>query len=111
MDKIPKQKDLEGTYKDLCNFLQIAYGEGKNTFFSLDLERFCKRYERNLSKTRQVLRLFEQVGIFSLASSHEQQMRLRLTASTDHITTYLNQSSTAAMVLEYLMRQSSHLIS
>ena len=111
LDKIPKQKDLEGTYKDLCNFLQIAYGEGKDTFFSLDLERFCKRYERNLSKTRQVLRLFEQVGIFSLASSHEQQMRLRITASTDHITTYLNQSSTAAMVLEYLMRQSSHLIS
>ena len=111
LDKIPKQKDLEGTYKDLCNFLQIAYGEGKNTFFSLDLERFCKRYERNLSKTRQVLRLFEQVGIFSLASSHEQQMRLRITASTYHIRTYLNQSSTAAMVLEYLMRQSSHLIS
>ena len=110
LDKIPQQQDLEGTYKDLCNFLQIAYGEGKDTFFSLDLERFCKRYKRNLSKTRRVLLLFEQVGVFSLASSQEQQMRVGITASTDRITAFLHQASTAAKVLEYLMRQSANFL-
>ena len=51
LDRIPSKNDIQETYKDLCNFLQIAYGEGKDELYSLDLNRFCKRYKKSLSKT------------------------------------------------------------
>ena len=33
LDKIPKQKDLEGTYKDLCNFYRLLMGKARILFF------------------------------------------------------------------------------
>ena len=57
LDRIPSKNDIQETYKDLCNFLQIAYGEGKDELYSLDLNRFCKRYKKSLSKTEHTLRL------------------------------------------------------
>ncbi len=33
LDSLPTPQDIEGTYKDLCNFLQIAYGEEKTASF------------------------------------------------------------------------------
>ena len=44
LNRIPGKSYIEDLYRDLCNFFQIAYGEGKNNKFSLDLVSFCKRY-------------------------------------------------------------------
>ena len=34
LDKIPTTADIKNIYKDLCNFFQIAYGEGKSSYYS-----------------------------------------------------------------------------
>ena len=106
LKKIPTSSDIENLYKDLCNFFQIAYGEGKGAYFSLDLNNFCKRYNRNFNKTEQTLKFFELAGVFSLVSSKEKQLRFNITASLDQVILYMHKRNLAAQILEYLMRRS-----
>ena len=110
LDRIPSKNDIQETYKDLCNFLQIAYGEGKDELYSLDLNRFCKRYKKSLSKTEHTLRLFEQVGLFHLADSREKQLHVRVTASSNESTHYMSKGTASGQLLEYLIRQNPHLL-
>ena len=110
LDRIPSKNDIQETYKDLCNFLQIAYGEGKDELYSLDLNRFCQRYKKSLSKTEHTLRLFEQVGLFHLADSREKQLHVRVTASSNESTHYMSKGTASGQLLEYLIRQNPHLL-
>jgi ATP-dependent DNA helicase RecQ len=110
LDRIPSRKDIQQTYKDLCNFLQIAFGEGKDELYSLDLNRFCKRYENSLSKTEHTLRLMEQVGLFHLADSREKQLHVRVTATSNESTNYMSRGTASGQLLEHLLRQNSNLL-
>jgi ATP-dependent DNA helicase RecQ len=110
LDRIPSKLDIKETYRDLCNFLQIAYGEGKDQLYSLDLKRFCKRYEKSISKTEHTLRLFEQTGLVQLANSREKQLQVRVIASPNESMTYMSKENASGQLLEYLMRQNPHLI-
>lgn len=109
LDRIPSKKEIQDTYKDLYNFLQIAYGDGKDQVYSLDLKRFCKRYEKSVSKTEHTLRLLEQVGLFHLANSREMQLQVRVTVSSNESTAYMSRGTDSGQLLEYLMRQNPHL--
>ncbi len=106
LNKIPTVNDIKGTYKCLCNFFQIAYGEGKGSYFSLDLISFCKRYNLNLDKTEQTLKFFKLSGVFNIVRSKEKQLRFHIIASLDQVISYIHKGNLSAQILEYLMRQS-----
>ena len=106
LDKIPTTADIKNIYKDLCNFFQIAYGEGKSSYYSLDLNNFCKTYNHKPYKIEQSLKFFELAGVYSLVSSKEKQLRVNMVSSLDYVTTYINKRNLTSQILEYLMRQS-----
>ena len=105
LNRIPGKSYIEDLYKDLCNFFQIAYGEGKNQKFSLDLVSFCKSYNRSLSKTDQALKYFELSGVFRLIRSREKQLLYNITASMDQIIPFLQKNNHTFQLLEHLIRQ------
>ena len=105
LNRIPGKSYIEDLYRDLCNFFQIAYGEGKNHKFSLDLVSFCKSYNRSLSKTDQALKYFELSGVFRLIRSREKQLHYNITASMDQIIPFLQKNNHAFQLLEHLIRQ------
>ncbi len=105
LNRIPGKSYIEDLYRDLCNFFQIAYGEGKNHKFSLDLVSFCKSYNRSLSKTDQALKYFELSGVFRLIRSREKQLLYNITASIDQIIPFLQKNNHTFQLLEYLIRQ------
>ena len=105
LNRIPSKCYIKNLYKDLCNFFQIAYGEGKDHKFSLDLVSFCKRYNRSLSKTDQALKYFELSGVFRLIRSREKQLLYNITASMDQIIPLLQKNNNTSQLLEYLIRK------
>jgi ATP-dependent DNA helicase RecQ len=105
LNRIPGKCYIEDLYRDLCNFFQIAYGEGRDHKFSLDLVSFCKRYNRSLSKTDQALKYFELSGVFRLIRSREKQLLYKITASMDQIIPFLQKNNHTSQLLEYLIRQ------
>ena len=105
LNRIPGKCYIKDLYRDLCNFFQIAYGEGRDHKFSLDLVTFCKRYNRSLSKTDQALKYFELSGVFRLIRSREKQLLYKITASMDQIIPFLQKNNNSSQLLEYLIRQ------
>ena len=106
LNKIPTKAEIKNTYKDLCNFFQIAYGDGKGSYFSLDLNNFCKIYNRKSNKIEQCLKFFELAGVFSVISPKEKQLRINVISSLDQVASYIKKGNFASQILEYLMRQS-----
>ena len=100
LNRIPGKSYIKDLYRDLCNFFQIAYGEGKNHKFSLDLVSFCKSYNRSLSKTDQALKYFELSGVFRLIRSREKQLLYNITASMDQIIPLLQKNNNTSQLLE-----------
>ena len=105
LNRIPGKRYIKDLYRDLCNFFQIAYGQGRDHKFSLDLVSFCKRYNRSLSKTDQALKYFELSGVFRLIRSREKQLLYKITASMDQIIPFLQKNNHTSQLLEYLIRQ------
>lgn len=103
-DQFPNEVELNGIYKDLCNFFQIAYGEGQDRTYSLDLEVFCNRYQRSEKKLNQCLVQLEKTGILSWHASKNKQLRLQSKSSVESTLQYLKAETTSARVLEYVMR-------
>jgi len=105
LDSLPKSIDIQGIYKDLCNFLQVAYGEGNDAFFLVNLQEFSQRYQRNLTKTKRTLKLFEYAGVFQLIQNKETNLRIETSASIEQLALYSNKKEFPAQVLEILVRQ------
>ena len=105
LNYIPTNQELTSTYKDLCNFFQIAYGEGVDQVYVLDFDRFCERYKRNRRKTLYCLEQFDREGILSLNTIKEKYIRMEAKCSSTQATAFIGQQTTDAKVLEFLMRK------
>jgi ATP-dependent DNA helicase RecQ len=105
LNYIPTNQELTATYKDLCNFFQIAYGEGVDQVYVLDFDRFCERYERNRRKTLYCLEQFDREGILSLNTIKEKYIRMEAKCSSTQATAFIGEQTTDAKVLEFLMRK------
>ncbi|MDB2340691.1 RecQ family ATP-dependent DNA helicase [Flavobacteriaceae bacterium] len=105
LNYIPTNQELTATYKDLCNFFQIAYGEGVDQVYVLDFDRFCERYKRNRRKTLNCLEQFDREGILSLNTIKEKYIRMEAKCSSTQATAFIGQQTTDAKVLEFLMRK------
>ncbi len=108
LNQLPKEEELKRFYKDLCNFFQIAYGEVQEQPYSLEVAVFCKRYEHSEKKMSQCLVQLEKAGVLNWSASKAKQLRIRSECSPERAQNYSNSGTTAAKVLEYLMRQFPH---
>ena len=105
LNYIPTNQELTATYKDLCNFFQIAYGEGVDQVYVLDFDHFCERYKRNRRKTLYCLEQFDREGILSLNTIKEKYIRMEAKCSSTQATAFIGEQTTDAKVLEFLMRK------
>ena len=105
LNYIPTNQELTATYKDLCNFFQIAYGEGVDQVCILDFDHFCERYKRNRRKTLYCLEQFDREGILSINTIKEKYIRMEAKCSPAQATAFIEQQTTDANVLEFLMRK------
>ena len=103
--KIPRSTEITNIYNEINNFFQIAYGEGKDKIFSLNLTEFCLRYNRNLLKVRKCLDLFEQEGIFQLKSGQVDKIIIKIQSTKKQILDYISKNTLESKMLELLIRQ------
>lgn len=61
---LPKTDFIEKCYRHLCNYLNIAYGEGHGGVWDLSFTDFCSTYQLSPKKVAHCLTLFDQGSIF-----------------------------------------------
>ncbi|MFH6993682.1 ATP-dependent DNA helicase RecQ [Flavobacterium sp. FlaQc-48] len=87
---LPDKKFLKTMYVKLCNYFQIAYGEGLDESFSFKLNHFCHKYEFPTLKTYNALQFLNQQGIITMSQEFSEKITLQFLIESKEVIRYMS---------------------
>ncbi|MGM8361204.1 RecQ family ATP-dependent DNA helicase [Flavobacterium sp. ARAG 55.4] len=85
---LPDKKFLLEVFIKICNYFQIAYGEGINEQYSFNLNRFCVRYKFPVLKTYNAIQFLDRQGIISLSQEFSEKISLQFVIPSKEVIRY-----------------------
>ena len=87
---LPDKKFLNLMYVKLCNYFQIAYGEGINEQFTFNLHHFCLKYEFPTLKTYNAMQFLDRQGIINLSPEFSEKITLQFLIPSKEVIRYMS---------------------
>ena len=87
---LPDKKFLNLMYVKLCNYFQIAYGEGINEQFTFNLNHFCSKYGFPTVKTYNAMQFLDRQGILNLSQEFSEKITLQFLISSKEVIRYMS---------------------
>ncbi|TPG37808.1 ATP-dependent DNA helicase RecQ [Flavobacterium pectinovorum] len=87
---LPDKKFLKMMYIKLCNYFQIAYGEGLDDSFSFKLNHFCHKYDFPTLKTYNALQFLNQQGIITMSQEFSEKITLQFLIESKEVIRYMS---------------------
>lgn len=88
LNNLPDNKSLKEMYVKLCNFFQIAYGEGINEQFSFNINQFCVQYNFPILKTFNALQFLDRQGIITLSQEFSEKVTVQFVIESKEVIRY-----------------------
>lgn len=88
INNLPDKKFLNEMYVKLCNFFQIAYGEGINEQFSFNINQFCVQYGFPVLKTFNGLQFLDRQGIIGLSQEFSEKVTVQFIIESGEVIRY-----------------------
>lgn len=85
MASIRPKETLQKTYKHICHYFDIAYGERPQEFLEFNLNQFCSRYNLRPKTTYHVLKLLERGQVLSLTQYDSPRTSLQLLSTQSDV--------------------------
>lgn len=85
---LPDKKFLNTMYVKLCNYFQIAYGEGLDDSFSFKLNHFCQKYAFPTLKTYNALQFLNQQGIITMSQEFSEKITMQFLIESKEVIRY-----------------------
>jgi ATP-dependent DNA helicase RecQ len=104
LDVLPDRRFLLAIYIKLCNFLQIAYGEGQEETFGFNMGHFCVQYGFPAARAFQALQFLDRQGVLTLAAETDQKVSLQFTAAPKEFVRHISLHPETGAALEAIMR-------
>lgn len=104
VDQLPTIETTFYTYRKLCNYFQVGYGEGTYATFPFQFNDFCKTYKLPPTKTYQILKLLDREGILQFSGNFREQKRIQFIVSSERLFDYMEASVASGTVLKTLLR-------
>lgn len=104
LEVLPDKAFLTLVYKKLCNYFQIAYGEGIDQTFDFSLNRFCQKYMLNISKTYNALQFLDRQGILNLAQEFSEKVSLQFVIPSKEVIRYMSLNPAHEEIILALLR-------
>lgn len=104
LSHLPDSNYLQRFFKKLCDYLQIAYGEGEGEEYKLNLKGFCDAYQFHPKKAQHCFGILDREGVLELQYMHETQTHLKIKCSPAEALDRTTQGDDAARILQFLMR-------
>ncbi|OXB25254.1 recombinase RecQ [Flavobacterium tructae] len=101
---LPDKKFLKAMYIKLCNYFQIAYGEGLDESFSFKLNNFCNKYDFPTLKTYNALQFLNQQGIITLSQEFSEKITLQFIIESKEVIRYMNLNSNDEEIILAILR-------
>ena len=87
---LPDKAFLNTVFSKLCNYFQIAYGEGIDEQFGFNLHQYCTKYNFPTLKTYNALQFLDRQGIISLSQEFSEKIKLQFLISSKEVLRYIS---------------------
>ena len=104
LNVLPDKKFLKTMYVKLCNYFQIAYGEGLDDTFSFKLNHFCHKYEFPTLKTYNALQFLNQQGIITLSQEFSEKITLQFLIESKEVIRYMSLNQNDEEIILAILR-------
>ena len=101
---LPDKSFLNTMYVKLCNYFQIAYGEGINEQFSFNLNHFCLKYGFPILKTYNAMRFLDRQGIINLSQEFSEKITLQFIISSKEVIRYMSLNPNDEAIILTILR-------
>lgn len=101
---LPDKDFLKTVFIKLCNFFQIAYGEGIDSKFSFNLNMFCTKYGLPILKTYNALQFLDRQGVLSLTQEFSQKITLQFIIPSKEVIRYISLNPNYEEILLTILR-------
>jgi ATP-dependent DNA helicase RecQ len=81
---------LNLVFVKLCNYFQIAYGEGIDEKFSFNINHFCTKYNFPVLKVYNALQFLDGQGIISLSQEFTEKITLQFIIPSKEVIRYMS---------------------
>jgi ATP-dependent DNA helicase RecQ len=87
---LPDKKFLNEIFIRLCNFFQIAYGEGIHEKFAFNLNHFCQKYKFPVLRTYNAMQFLDRQGIITLSQEFSEKIALQFIIPSKEVMRYMS---------------------
>ncbi|WP_347052743.1 RecQ family ATP-dependent DNA helicase [Flavobacterium olei] len=101
---LPDKKFLKTVYVKLCNYFQIAYGEGLDETFSFKMNHFCNKYDFPTLKTYNALQFLNQQGIITMSQEFLEKINIKFIIESKEVIRYISLNPNDEEVLLAILR-------
>lgn len=81
---------LTKVFVKLCNYFQIAYGEGIDEKFSFNLNQFCAQYQFPILKTFNAIQFLDRQGVIDLSQEFSKKVSVQFIISSKEVMRYMS---------------------
>lgn len=104
---LPDKEFMTKMFVKLCNYLQIAYGEGIDERFSFNLNHFCSQYEFPVLKTYNALQFLDRQGIVSLSQEFSEKVSVQFLIDSREVLRYMSLNPKEEPMISAILRNYS----
>lgn len=87
---LPDKDFLNLIFYKICNYFQIAYGEGIDEQFSFNLNQFCSKYNFPTLKTYNALLFLDRQGVINLSHEFTEKVSLQFIIPSKEVIRYMS---------------------
>lgn len=104
LSALPDKEFLTKMYVKLCNYFQIAYGEGMNEQFAFKLNHFCAQYQFPVMKTYNAIQFLDRQGILTLSQEFSEKVTVQFTIPSKEVIRYMSLNPSDEAIILALLR-------
>ena len=83
--EFPPLEEIKSIYEKICDFIQVAVGDGYQASFLFNIHDFCRSEHLYIGKVRAAIKLLEQNGYMTLTEEMENPARILFCVSRDEL--------------------------
>jgi ATP-dependent DNA helicase RecQ len=107
IEVLPEKQFLLSVYNKLCNYLQIAYGEGIDEVFHFNLNHFCTKYNFPILKTHNAFQFLDRQGILTLSNEFNKKIAIQFIIESKEVIRYMSIHSNEEEIILSILRNYS----
>ena len=102
--EFPNIEYIRSIYNDLCSYLGVAIGDGKEASFVFNIFDFCKRYKLPLAMVMSAIKLLQLNGYMTIVEDCEHPARLKFMITRDELYNIKMQNEKEENILRSILR-------